>query len=169
MSMELTADQKDKVSADQWYGDPYEHIKTSEPLTETVGDAAAVQGGTYTALASPFGTVVSSARKFTFLGAGLGIDSGDLKVVFHHAGLRAADASIRGIKGKPGTLTVSAFNNAGKQLRTVTESLGEAVTSILFEDLPSDVHELRFSGGSFVFLGARAINRITTTPVQNDW
>jgi hypothetical protein len=39
----------------------------------------------------------------------------------------------------------------------------------LFEDLSSDVRELRFDGGSFVFLSARAINRVSTTPVQNDW
>jgi hypothetical protein len=167
--MEMTREQKDKVSADQWYGDPYEHIKASEPLSETAGDAAAVEGSKYLGLASPFGSVVASAKPFTFRASGLTIDGGDLKVVFRNEGLRAVDASIRGLKGTPAKLTISAFDKAGKQLGTVTEALGDGVSSILFEDLPSDVRELRFDGGSFVFLSARAINRVSTTPVQNDW
>ncbi|APG04095.1 hypothetical protein BJI69_09435 [Luteibacter rhizovicinus DSM 16549] len=164
--MKLTKDQQEKVNADEWFGSPYEHIKVYEPLSETTGDDTAVEGRPYTRLASPFQTVVAAEKPFTFEATGLNVGSGDLKVVFFNAGLRAVSASICGLKGKATKLTVSAFDKAGNPLATVTEALNDGVTSILFENLPSDIHELRFSGGAFVFLNARAINRVSTTPVQ---
>jgi hypothetical protein len=161
--MELTEAQRKKVTADQWYGDTYQHVRANEALQDRDdGDADAKGGMAYHRLASPFGVELLSKQP---LGYGeLSVEGGELTVRFSEPGLRNVAASVRAAADGGGKLRIVALDSAGAELKRVDETLGGGRTDLLFENLPRDLRELRFTGVPFVFLMARAAGAFSLDP-----